>query len=137
MKRVLLLLLMLSTPAAAQERFELPPGAQLSAIDYLEKLPVADTARALSADEKHKLCRLFAKAYVSSIRQHGQDYPLNTNAPVYRLLAANFPAVKERAREGGAIIFLGAITGFFNARAEYRADVINVLRAAGSNKHCR
>ena len=103
---------------------------------YLEDLKVKDSSRQLSEKEKHELCRLFVKAYVVSIRDHGQDSLLNTTAPVFRLLAANFPNVKARAGEGGSVIFLAAITKFFNSSSEYRTDVLEVLRQGIAKKHC-
>ena len=136
--RLLCLLIILSAPVSlhAQDVFTLPDNPQGVIIDYLEGMKIKDTSRQLSASEKHELCRLFVKAYVISIRRNRQDYPLPTGAPVYRLLVTNFPELRASEGEGGSVIFLGAITRFFNKSAEYRSDVLQVLRRGPSRKYC-
>jgi hypothetical protein len=118
----------------AQDSFTLPPNA-MGNPDYLERMKVKDTSRRLSEKEKHQLCRLFAKVSVRAAREYDQDFLLNTDAPIYRLLVANFPEVASRQSEGG--IFLGEITSFFNSLPEYRGDVIQVLREGISRKYCK
>jgi hypothetical protein len=138
MKVVVLLAVFLSASAArGQETFRLPQNLKGFAVEYLEKMKVSDISRQLTESEKHDLSRLFVKAFVISIRRHGQDYTLRTGTPIYRLLVANFPSVSSREGEGGAIIFLGAITSFFNALPEYRGDVVRVLREDIGRKNCR
>lgn len=139
MRVIIFLLVILSAPAVlAQEHFDLPSDLKgIPPIGYLENLSVKDPSRQLSETEKHELCRLFAKAFLVSIRGGGGDSLLETSTPIYRLLAANFPDVKTRTREGGSLIFLAAITKFFNSLPAYRSDVLGVLRQGVSQKHCR
>jgi hypothetical protein len=138
MKVVLLLLsLLFASQVTAQESFKLPPNPKGMVVDYLDNMKIKDPSRRLSDTEKHNLCRLFVKVYVTNIRKHHQDYYLFTGAPVYRLLVTNFPEVVAREGEGGSIIFLGAITNFFNALLAYRADVEQVLREGIDRRHCK
>ena len=134
---ILLLLLFFARGVSAQENFRFPAKFDGIPVDYLERMKVSDTSRRLTEKEKHDLARLFAKAYVLSVRIHLQDYILNTRTPIYQLVAANFPDVKSREGEGGAIIFLGSITRYFNSLPEYRDDVLRVLREGMDGRHCR
>ena len=133
----LLFLLLCVQPVWAQESFKLPPKNNKPVVDYLVNLKVKDTSRRLTESERHDLCRLFVKAYVNSIREHRQDFLLNSGAPVYRLLVTNFPEVAARLREGGSVIFLGSITRFFNSLPDYRKDVEQILRDDINSKHCK
>jgi hypothetical protein len=133
----LLLLIFSAHQVNAQETFKLPANPKGIVIDYLANMRVKDPSRRLNEMEKHDLCRLFVRAYVISIRKHRQDYLLPSGTPIYRLLVTNFPEVSAREGEGGQIIFLGAITGFFNAKAEYRDDVIQVLKQDRTKAQCR
>lgn len=133
----LLLVLLAASEVCAQETFKLPPNPKGIIVEYLEKMKVKDVSRRLTEREKHELCRLLVKAYVISIREHRQDYYLTSGAPLYRLLVTNFPSISAREGEGGAIIFLGAITSFFNTLPEYRNDVIQVMREDIRRQHCK
>lgn len=130
------MLLLLNYAVCAQESFKLPQSWRGTPIEYLENIKVKDVSHQLSDKEKHDLCRMFASAYAVSARKHHQDYFLNTRADIYRLLASNFPQIKERESEEGAIIFLGSITSFFNALSEYRGDVLQVLRQGINGDYC-
>lgn len=134
---VLSLSLLFAQQVWAQESFKLPSKTNKPVVDYLANLKVKDTSRRLSESERHDLCRLFVKAYVNSVREHRQDFLLNSGAPVYRLLVSNFPEIVAREGEGGSIIFLGAITRFFNSLPDYRKDVEQVLREDINPKHCK
>ena len=139
MKAVLSLLLVLSCAraASAQEGFRFPPNFSGIPVEHLERIKVRDTSAALGEKERHELARLFAKAYVLSVRNHRQDYLLKTSTPVYALLAANFPGVRAREGEGGQVIFLGSVTRFFNSLPEYKRDVVQVLREGLDTSRCR
>jgi len=134
---MMLILLPGTYEVSAQESFRLPPKMVGPPVAYLEKMKVSDTSRPLSQAEKHELCRLFAKAYVISVRKHGQDYLLQTSAPIYRLLVTNFPDISAREGEGGSVIFLAAIMKFFNASPEYKVDVVKVLREGITPENCQ
>ena len=134
---VLLLFLLFAYEVRAQEGFKLPANPRGLVVDYLANLKVKDTSRRLDEREKHELCRLFVKAYVVSIRQHHQDYSISPSTAVYRLLVTNFPDVVARESENGSVIFLGAITKFFNSLPEYRGDVYEVLREDIDPRHCK
>lgn len=134
---VFTIILLFAGQVNAQESFRLPNNPKGIVIDYLTAMKVKDPSRRLSEAEKHELCRLFVKAYVMSIRKHRQDYSINTGAPIYRLLVTNFPEVASREGEGKSIIFLGAITGFFNSLPEYRSDVVQVLRQGINGEYCK
>ena len=133
---ILLVFACASGVCCAQETFNLPPNAESPPVYYLERMKVQDTSRRLSDREKRELCRLFVRAYVISVRKHGQDYLLKTDTPIYRLLVANFPGVAAREAEGGSSIFLAPITKFFNAQPDYRRDVVQVMRQGISRKNC-
>jgi hypothetical protein len=134
---ILLLSLLFTLQVSAQESFKLPANPKGMAVDYLANMKVKDPSRRLNETEKRELCRLFVKTYVISIRRHRQDYLLNTGAPIFILLVTNFPEVAAREGEGGSIIFLGAITHFFNALPAYRGDVEQVLREGIDRRHCK
>lgn len=121
----------------AQGPFSVPPraGRELP-VDRLERVKVADTSRLLSEPEKRELCRLFVRAHVDSVRQHRQGFFLNTGAPVYRLLVTNFPEVREREGEGGSVIYLGEVMGFFNSKPEFREEVLKILREGADKRIC-
>ncbi len=136
--KILLLLLLLgfSGEVWAQESFKMADNLRSTPSDYLEKLKVKDTSRKLSEQEKHEICRLFIKAYAVSVRKHKMGNFITTRAPIYRLLVTNFPDLSSREGEGGSIIFLGAIAGYFNRMPEYREDVLQVLRQGIDRKYC-
>lgn len=133
----LLLVLFFAAGGQPREDFRYPEKFGGLPSEYLAGMKVSDASRQLTGEERHALARLFARAYVASVRDHGQDGVLPTGAPVYRLLAANFPEVRAREGEGGAVIFLGAVARFFNSLPEYRGDVVQVLRAGQSRRYCR
>jgi hypothetical protein len=136
--RLLCMLMIFGIPVSlrAQETFRLPDHIRGTTVGYLEGMKIRNPSRTLSAGERHELCRLFVKAYAISVRRYQQDYLLSTGAPVYRLLVANFPELVAEEGEGGSVILLGAITGFFNKSTDYRPDVIQVLRTGLSSKYC-
>jgi hypothetical protein len=133
---LLLLLLSCAGETFAQDSFRFPANFGGVPTEYLEGLKVRDTSRRLTDRERHELARLFAKAYVLSVRNHRQDFLLKTSTPIYSLLAANFPEVRKREGERGSIIFLGSVTKFFNSLPEYRGDVLQVLREGRDQRHC-
>jgi hypothetical protein len=138
MKVILLLLsLLFAYQVSAQESFRFPANPKGMPVDSLANMKVKDPSRRLSEMEKHDLCRMFVKAYVICVRKHRQDYLLPSGTPIYRLLVANFPEVAAREGEGGSMIFLGAITHFFNALPAYRGDVDQVLREGIDRAHCK
>jgi hypothetical protein len=139
MKAVFLLLLLLTCSRAvcAQDGFRFPANFRGIPAEHLERIKVRDASATLGEKERHELARLFAKAYVLSVRNHRQDYLIKTSTPVYRLLAANFPEVKAREGEGGQIIFLGSVARFFNSLPEYKRDVVQVLREGPDVGNCR
>lgn len=136
--RLLCVLAILSLPVSLQAKdvFTLPDNPRGIVVNYVEALKIEDPARQLSASEKHELSRFFVKAYRLSVRKDRQDHLLQTSAPVYRLLVTNFPELRARESEGGSVIFLGAITRFFNKSAEYRPDVLQVLRQGLDRQYC-
>jgi hypothetical protein len=132
----LLLLFCARQVVSAQEVFRFPQNPKTLPVNYLENWRVKNPSRRLSEKEKHDLCRMFVTAYVITVRKYKMDYLLNTGLPLIRLLAANFPDIKSRMGEGGMIIFMGAITSYFNSLPEYRNDVLQVLRHGISRKNC-
>ncbi|HEX8144096.1 MAG TPA: hypothetical protein VF553_15960 [Pyrinomonadaceae bacterium] len=130
-----LTLLFCASTVCAQESFRLPNKTERPVVSYLKEMKVRDTSRQLSDEEKHQLCRLFVKAFIIARRQQQQDYLINADAPIYRLLVTNFPGLKARAGADG--IFLGDITSFFNASAQYRPDVLALLRQGIDKKYCK
>jgi hypothetical protein len=133
----LLIILVIPVSICGQDRFTFPDSVEGTATNYLERMKIEDPVRQLTNEQRHALCRLFVKAYTFSIRRHRQDYLLNTSAPVYRLLVANFPEIKAKETEGGSAIFLKEITRFFNRSPDYKPDVIQVLRAGHSRRLCK
>lgn len=137
-KLLILVVLLLAVPVArAQESFRLPDNPRGIIIDYLERMNIKDASRALSEVEKHELCRFFVKAHTIAIRREKQSFFLHTTAPIYGLLVTNFPAIRERESEGGALINTGEIVNFFNSLPDYRPDVIQVLRKGMDGRYCR
>ena len=78
-------------------------------LHYLESYPVNNTSQKLNPKQKKRLGLLFIEAACACKKKYHQDYPLNTSAPLYRLLRTNFPQVASREAEGGHVIFLGDI----------------------------
>jgi hypothetical protein len=138
MKFILMgLLFFFAQHVSAQQPFKIPDASKRVDVEYLRNFKVPDSSQHLNDAEKRDLCRLFVRAYVFSVRERRQDYSLPSDTPLYRLLATNFPEVRAREGEGGRVIFLGAITGFFNAKTEYRDDVIQVLKQDRTKARCR
>jgi hypothetical protein len=133
----LILVLLFAQQVNAQRPFKIPDASKRVDVEYLRNFKVPDPSQHLNDAEKRDLCRLFVRAYVFSIRERRQDYSLPSDTPLYILLATNFPEVRAREGEGGRVIFLGAITGFFNAKVEYRADVIQALKEDRTKAQCR
>jgi len=131
-----LIILCSAATVIAKDVFTLPDNPKGIVVDYLEALKIEDPARQLKESEKHELSRMFIKAYTIAVRKNRQDHLLRTSAPVYRLLVTNFPELKAQEGEGGSVIFLGAITSFFNKSPEYRPDVLQVLRRGVSRQYC-
>ena len=137
MSIIFISLLLLMPQVTAQQAFVVPDSSTRVDVDYLRTMKVSDTTRQLNEAARRDLCRLFIRAYVFSIRQRRQDYSLSSDTPIYRLLASNLPEVKARESEGGRLIFLGAIAGFFNGNPEYRDEVINILKNDAPQGHCK
>lgn len=78
-------------------------------VGYLTSFPVANENARLPAERKSALRRLFLAAYCACKAKLGQDYPLSTSTPLYRLLKANYPEVKGAEGEGGKVVMLGRL----------------------------
>jgi hypothetical protein len=124
----LVLIVLVALEAFSQEPIRVPEKFDGFPVNYLQNLRVADSARRLDEKELQLLCRLFIKAYVVSIRQYNQDHPLETTAPVYKLLKENVPGLEARESESGRVVFLGAITRHLNTLPQFKPEVQQALR---------
>jgi hypothetical protein len=111
--RILLTIFILANTALAQNsfRYNCPKGDAVLPASCLEDMQIANVNRQLSLSERHQLAYLFAKSYVVSIVKYEQDYYVNHEAPISRLLIANFPDFKIKPTEGG--IWLRDVFHFF------------------------
>jgi hypothetical protein len=128
MLRIALTILLLANSALAQEsfRYRCPKGDAIIPASCLETIKVADVNRQLNSTERHQLAYLVAKSYVVSIVKYEQDYYINPEAPISRLLVANFPDFKDTRKEGG--LWLRDLFNFFRSQTLYKRDVEQSLR---------
>jgi hypothetical protein len=98
-------------------------------------MKVANDHRQLQATERHQLAYLFAKSYVVSVPKYEQDYSVNPDAPMSRLLIVNFPDFKDTHKEGG--IWLRDVFNFFRSQSLYEGDVEKSLRGLSANQRQR
>ena len=126
--RIVFTILFLANAAVAQEsfRYRCPRRDAVIPASCLDDMKVANAHRQLSAAERHQLAYLFAKSYVVSIVRYQQDYYINPNAPISRLMLASFPEFKDPLREGG--IWLQDLFNFFRSQSLYKRDVEKSLR---------
>lgn len=117
--KLLIAIVCLCSCVFAQEKFELPTKLDMLPVTYLKTLKVTDVNKQLNRNERIGLCSLFSQAYLVSTKKYGQDYLLNTDAPIYRLFKKNFPEIAAKEGEGG--IFLGNIHKFIRGLPEHKA----------------
>jgi hypothetical protein len=134
LKGLLLSLVFLSAASAQNSlRYRCPKGNAMIPASCLEDMKVDDVSRSLSIKERHQLAYLFAKSHLVSIVKYKQDYYVDPDAPISRLLTTNFPElVKLRSAEGG--IWLRPVFNFFRSRSEYKVDVERALRELPAKK---
>jgi hypothetical protein len=120
--------MILAVGAPGQESFNYrcPKGDASLPASCLEDMKVINVNRQLNSAQRHQLAYLFAKSYVVSTEQYHQDYYVDPNAPILRLMMANFPEFKDPLREGG--IWLQDLFNFFKSQSRYRSDVEKSLR---------
>jgi hypothetical protein len=135
MKTVYLFLFFLLFQPSVQQSFSIPSGLKELPVTYLNRIKVNDTSRQLNEAEREQLVRLFVWAYTTSVRNAGQDYALEVEAPIYKLLKTNFPSVAGREGEGG--IMLREITHFFNRMPEYEKIVNSELEKRSGRIPCK
>ena len=131
MKTIFLLLLLFNFQGAGKDNFSIPTRIKGTTAAYLETVKVENPYRQLSPDERNKIVRLFVWSYVTSIRKHNQDYFLEPDVPLYKLLKTNFPGVAE-AESVGDGASLAKITRYFNRLPEYEVVVDEELKKRGS-----
>jgi hypothetical protein len=139
MKSIIFLLSLLFIIAGADNKpqeFKLPEGRGVNVHHALEEYKVPDASRVLTEQEKHSLCRMFVKAYTMEGKSYSSFPFLTTNAPIYKLLATNFPDIKARAGEGGQLIRIRDIARYFNSLPAYRGDVVKVLEEQKPDASC-
>jgi hypothetical protein len=126
-KNILVALTLLAGATSAQDNlvYRCPKGGATLPASCLEDMKVRDVNRSLNSRQRHQLAYLFIKSYVVSIVKYKQDYPVDPNAPVCKLLIANFPEVGQVKREGG--VWPGDVFRSFTSKAEYQADVKRAL----------
>jgi|GEM_PF-3083037 hypothetical protein len=126
--RIVVILILLATSVAAQQsrQYRCPQGDAQIPASCLELIKVRGANRPLNSAERHQLAYLFAKSYVVSIVKYKQDYYINSDAPISRLMVANFPDFRETRKEGG--LSLRDLFNFFRAQSLYRPDVEKSLR---------
>ena len=132
MLRIVLIILFVATAAAAQQslRYSCPKGDAVIPASCLDDMKVVH--RPLNAAERHQLAYLFAKSYVVSIVKYQQDYYINPDAPISRLMVANFPEFKDTHKEGG--IWLRDLFNFFRSQSLYKQDVEKSLRGLSAKQ---
>ncbi len=135
MKVLNLLLFFLLFQPSGPQAFLIPSGLKELPVTYLKGIKINDTSRQLNEAERTQLVRLFVWAYATSVRNTGQDYALEVEAPIYELLKTNFPSVAERKGEGG--IMLREITRFFNRMPEYETIVNSELEKRAERIPCK
>ena len=130
--RIVLTILLVASAGVAQQplRYRCPEGDAVIPASCLDAMKVVD--RQLNAAERHQLAYLFAKSYVVSIVKYEQDYYINPDAPISRLLVANFPEFKETHKEGG--IWLRDLFNFFRSQSLYKRDVERSLGALSATQ---
>jgi hypothetical protein len=132
--RIALTILFLASAVVAQESFKYrcPKGDAVLPASCLEDMNVANVNRHLNERERHQLAYLFAKSYVVSIVKYRQDYYVNPNAPISRLMKSNFPEFKDPLREGG--IWLQDLFNFFRSQSLYKPDADKSLRGLSTKQ---
>ena len=96
---------------------------------------LANVDRQLNVAERHQLAYLFAKSYVVSKVKYGQDYYINPDAPISRLMLANFSDFKDTQKEGG--IWLRDLFNFFRSQTLYKSDVERSMRGLSTKQRAR
>ncbi len=121
MLRIVLIILFMASAGVAQQslRYRCPKGGAVIPASCLDDMKVVH--RQLTAAERHQLAYLFAKSYVVSIVKYQQDYYINPDAPISRLLVTNFPEFKDTHKEGG--LWLRDLFNFFRSQLLYKQDV--------------
>jgi len=128
---VLIILFMVSTGVAQQSlRYVCPKGDAVIPASCLDDMKVVH--RQLNAAERHQLAYLFATSYVVSIVKYQQDYYINRDAPISRLLVTNFPEFKDTHKEGG--LWLRDLFNFFRSQLLYKQDVEKSLRGLSAKQ---
>ena len=137
MLRTVLIILFVASAAVAQQslRYSCPKGDAVIPASCLELIKIRDVNRTLNAAERHQLAYLFAKSYVVSIVKYEQDYYINPDAPISRLMIANFPDFKETRKEGG--LWLRDLFNFFRSQPLYTSDVERSMRALSAKQRKR
>jgi len=79
-------------------------------VGYLSSYPVRNPGEHLNARNRARLRHLFMQAHRACKLKYGQDSPISSEAPIYRLLAANFPAITQIQPIAGGAVFLGAVS---------------------------
>ncbi len=75
-------------------------------IGYISSYPVANTNVILQDKKRQKLVLLLIKAEEACRAKYSQSYFLETEKPIYLLIANNFPEVKKFEAEGGHLIYM-------------------------------
>jgi hypothetical protein len=134
MLRIALTIFFVASSTVAQESFKYrcPKGDAVIPASCLEGLQIANVNRQLNATERHQLAYLFAKSYVVSKIKYEQDYYISPDAPISRLMVANFPDFKDTHKEGG--LWLGDLFKFFRSQQLYKRDVEKSLRGLSSKQ---
>ena len=135
--RILLTIFFLANAALAQDsfRYNCPKGDAVLPASCLEDMRIANVNRQLSSSERHQLAYLFAKSYVVSIVKYEQDYNVDHEAPISKLLLVNFPNFKSKLKEGG--VWLRDVFHFFRSDPLHKADAEKSLRGLSAKQRQR
>ena len=79
-------------------------------IGYLEDYPVANVSAKLPPVLRESLRKLFIAAHDATQEKYQQDYLIDVNCPIVKLLRSNYPEIDQLLRNRAQVTLLGTIT---------------------------
>ncbi len=104
--------------------YELPVG-------YLNDYRIKNISEKLTNSDKQNLCNLIKSACEYTINKSGQDFPLSTKIPIYRLLKNNVEGLNEMEKEGGEVIFLKDILKVLTNEVQKKGRSTKLVKGSG------